>query len=110
MSARPLQKREVVTDKLDQLRHEVYRSAALFHGAMAKYFSVLDDAAAARETLSEITLAARESGAAYNTALVALLKHLGSLPDDAEAREEAERAERTISLLSFETRRLSSSP
>jgi Pyruvate/2-oxoacid:ferredoxin oxidoreductase gamma subunit len=104
MSARPIQQ-TIMTDELFKLRHEVYRSAALFHGEMAKYFAALNDDSTAA-TLSEITRAAREAGLAYNAALVALLKHLTSLPRDAETSIEAEQAERTISILSFELRRL----
>jgi hypothetical protein len=110
MSAPRIKVQESVTEELARLRHEVNSAASLFHGAMASYFSVLNDAAAPASTLSETTVAAREAGLAYNAVLVALLKHLNSLPGDAEVRVEAERAERTISLLSFETRRLSTGP
>lgn len=92
-------------DELFKLRHEVYRSAALFHGEMAQYFAALNNDTAGA-ALSEIKRAAREAGMAYNAVLVALLKHLTSLPRDAEASIEAEQAERTISILSFELRRL----
>jgi hypothetical protein len=94
-----------MTDDLLKLRHESYRCAAVFHEEMAKYYNALNNDASAG-AMSDTTRAAREAGTAYNTALVALLKHLSSLPLDAEARIEAERAERTISILSFELRRL----
>jgi hypothetical protein len=94
-----------MTGELFKLRHDVYHSATLFHGEMARYFAALNNDATA-EALSEITRGVREAGLAYNSALVALLKHLTSLPHDAEVSLEAEQAERTISILSFELRRL----
>jgi Pyruvate/2-oxoacid:ferredoxin oxidoreductase gamma subunit len=94
-----------MTDELFKLRHEGYRTAAIFHEEMAKYYNALNNDASAA-AMSDTTRAARDAGVAYNTALVALLKHLNSLPLDAEARIESERAERTISILSFELRRL----
>lgn len=94
-----------MTDELSKLRHEVYAQAALFHEEMAKYYNALNNDASAA-ALSEASSAARGAGAAYNTALVALLKHLNSLPRSMEASVEAERAERVISILSFEMQRL----
>jgi hypothetical protein len=90
-------------DELSKLRREVYSSAALFHAAMSKYFTALNDDAAAVPVTAAV---AREAGEDYNAALVSLLKHLKSLPSSLEVSQEAERAERTISLLSFEVRRL----
>ena len=92
-----------MTDELRKLRHEVYRSASLFHAAMSKYFAALNDDHAAVPVTAAV---ARETGEDYNAALVSLLKHLQSLPADPEVHLEAERAERTISILSFEVRRL----
>ena len=94
-----------MTEKLLALRHDVYRCAADFHGAMAKYFAALN-ADSSREDLSHLKLTAGEAGKGYNAALVALLKHLKSVPGDARTNQEAEQTERTISLLSFEVRRL----
>jgi hypothetical protein len=96
-----------MTDELFRIRHEVYRCAALFHEEMAKYYNALNNDASA-VAVSDTTRVAREAGQAYNTALVTLLKHLNSMPRDAETSVEAERAERTISILSFEVRRMSS--
>lgn len=90
-------------DELIKLRHEVYSTASIFHEAMSKYFAALKDDAAA---VSGVASVAREAGQAYNAALVALLKHLNSLPSNMEINREAERAERTISILSFEVQRL----
>lgn len=92
-----------MTDDLTKLRHEVYRSGALFYGAMAKYFTDLNNDVTG---LTDTTLTARETGLAYNAALVALLKRLNSMPGNTEISREAERAERAISLLSFEIQRL----
>jgi uncharacterized protein (DUF885 family) len=94
-----------MTDELFKLRHEAYRCAAIFHEEMAKYYNALNYDASAG-AISDATRAAREAGLAYNTSLVALLKHLNSLTLDSQARIEAEQAERTISILSFELRRL----
>jgi hypothetical protein len=91
-----------MTDELMKIRHEVYISASLFHEAMSKYFSALRDKAAIHDAAS----AARKAGLAYNAALVALLRHLKSLPSNPEVHTEAEQAERTISILSFEIQRL----
>lgn len=104
MSARPIRQPTLMTDELFKLRHEVNRSAASFHEEMAKYFAALNNDAIAG-AMPEIKRAARDAGQAYNAALVALLKHLTSLTRDAEASIEAEQAERTISILSFELRR-----
>lgn len=93
-------------DELVKLRREVYRTGALFYGAMAKYFTDLNNEGTGQ---SDSTLIAREAGLAYNAALVALLKRLNSLPSSTEISREAERAERAISLLSFETQRLQDS-
>ncbi|MBD0372412.1 MAG: hypothetical protein ICV60_16330 [Pyrinomonadaceae bacterium] len=101
----PVDASAMMTDKLLKLRHEVYRCAAIFHEEMAKYYNALNNDAAA-EAVSTTARDAREAGTAYNTALVALLKHLNSLPRSSEARAEAERAERVISILSFEMQRL----
>ena len=92
-------------DELFNLRHEVYRCAAIFHEEMAKYYNALNNDASA-EAIYDTSRAARDAGIAYNTALVALLKRLNSLPRDAETQVEAERAERTISILSFEVQQL----
>ncbi|HEX8175873.1 MAG TPA: hypothetical protein VF543_12200 [Pyrinomonadaceae bacterium] len=92
-----------MTDELMKLRHEVYSSAAFFHEAMSKYFSALKDDAAAVQDAASV---ARKAGVAYNATLVALLKHLKSLPSNPKVNVEAEQAERTISILSFEIRRL----
>lgn len=105
MSAAPFQQRAIMTDELIKLRHEVYRCAALFHGAMAQYFAALNGDATAG-AVAEITVTAREAGMAYNAALVALLKNLKSLPANEKVNREAERAERNISILSFEVQRL----
>jgi hypothetical protein len=94
-----------MTDELIKLRHEVYRCASLFHGAMAQYFAALNSDASAG-AVSGITVTAREAGQDYNAALVALLKNLKSLPASEDVSREAERAERTISILSFEVQRL----
>ena len=94
-----------MTDNLSKFRHDVYHCGALFHRAMAKYFADLNNNAPAAE-MAVTARAARETGAAYNAALVALLKQLKSLPDNTEVSREAERAERTISILSFEIQRL----
>jgi hypothetical protein len=90
-------------DELMKLRREVHSSASLFHGAMSKYFAALNEDAAAVPVTAAV---ARKAGQAYNAALVALLKHLKSLPPNPEAALEAERAERIISILSFEVQRL----
>ncbi|HEX8749408.1 MAG TPA: hypothetical protein VF717_19685 [Pyrinomonadaceae bacterium] len=92
-----------MTDELMKLRHEVYSSASFFHDAMSKYFVALKDNAAAVPDAASV---ARKAGVAYNATLVALLKHLKSLPPNPEVNLEVERAERTISILSFEIRRL----
>jgi hypothetical protein len=88
------------------LQHDVYRCGALFYGALAQYFAALNNDAA-DEVLREVTLSARRAGEAYNAALVALFKHLQSLPSEAGAGREAERLERAISILSFEIQYLS---
>lgn len=103
MSSRPVRQRAIMTNELMKLRHEVYSSASSFHDAMSKYFAALNDDAAAVPATASV---ARAAGLAYNTALVALLKHLKSLPSDSEVNREAERAERNISILSFEVQRL----
>lgn len=90
-------------DELIKLRREVNSSAALFHAAISKYFTALNDDAAGVAGAADT---AREAGQAYNAALVSLLRHLKSLPFDLEVNREAERAERIISILSFELQRL----
>lgn len=92
-----------MTDELIKLRHEVYSTASRFHLAMSKYFAALKNDTAA---IPELAAIAREAGQSYNVSLVALLKHLKSLPSNLEVTTEAERAERTISILSFEVQRL----
>ena len=94
-----------MTDELIKFRHEVYRCGALFHKALTEYFTALNEDADPA-VIAGITQTVREAGEVYNAALVALLKHLKSLPGNAGMSEEAERAERTISILSFEIRRL----
>ena len=86
----------------------MYRCGALFHESMAKYFTALNSMAAAGD-IYDARVAAREAGVAYNAALVALLKRLNSIDRNAESSREAERAERAISLLSFEIQSLSDS-
>lgn len=97
-----------MADELLDIRHNVYRCGALFHRGMAKYFDALN-ADVAGEDLGRTAAAAREAGAAYNSALVALLKRLNSSRPEPEAAREAELAERAISLLSFELQRLTRS-
>ena len=101
----PSKSAKQATDESVKLRHEVYRCGALFHRALTEYFTALNEDAAAT-VIADITGAVREAGEVYNAALVALLKHLKSLPGNAEISAEVERAERTISILSFEIRRL----
>lgn len=103
MSSGAVQQLAIMTDELIKLRHEVYSAASRFHLAMSKYFSALKSDTAA---VPELAAVAREAGHAYNVSLVALLKHLKSLPSNLDANREAERAERTISILSFEVQRL----
>ncbi len=94
-----------MTQELPALRQDVYSCASQFHGAMAKYYAALNESAAG-EDVADLRRVAREAGVSYNSALVALFKHLQSLPHNAGMSREAEQTERTISLLSFEIRRL----
>ena len=94
-----------MTQKVVALRQEVYGSAAQFHGAMAAYFAGLNNKASDAD-IDKLKRAARETGIKYNAALVALLKHLQSVPRTSTGNREAEQTERTISLLSFEVQRL----
>jgi hypothetical protein len=77
---------------------------------MAKYFTDLNNEVVTADAMTDSTRAVSQAGAAYNVALVALLKNLKSLHGDADLSVEAERAERTISILSFEIRRLRDRP
>jgi hypothetical protein len=95
-----------MTEELSTIQHEVYRCGALFYDALAQYFSALNNDAAGG-ALRDATQAARRAGEDYNAALVALFKHLQSLPGDAHAGRQAERVERAISILSFEIQYLS---
>ena len=94
-----------MAEKAQSLQEQIYSYGARYHQAMAQLFAALSGDEAAGET-DETRCHARVAGEAYNGALVALLKHLKSLPETAEVRKEAEWTERTISLLSFEMRRL----
>jgi len=94
-----------LTDELNKWRQEIYLSASRFHAEMAKYFAALTGDTSAGD-IDATKRAAREAGNYYNVALVSFLKHLKTLPLGAELRAEAERAERTISLLSFELSQL----
>jgi hypothetical protein len=95
----------ILINKLHENRQEIYRSASRFHAEMAKYFTALTGDTFGVD-IDTTKMAAREAGNAYNVALVSFLKHLKSLPLGEELRAEAERAERTISLLSFELSQL----
>ena len=94
-----------MTQELLALRQDVYSNAAQFHGAMAKYYAALNESAP-KEDVTNLRRAAREAGVIYNSALVALFKHLQSQPNNAGMRREAEQTERTISLLSFGVQQL----
>ena len=96
---------KVMGDEFLTLRQEVYNCASRFHTAMANYFDALKGEASAG-SVEDAKLAVREAGARYNAALVASMKHLRALPGNAEINKEAEWIERTISLLTFEMRRV----